>query len=29
MGRHRMNNREMSFYIDEGCGYSIDIEKTK
>lgn len=23
------NNREMSFYIDEGCGYSIDIEKTK
>jgi hypothetical protein len=19
------NNREMSFYIDEGCGYSIDI----
>lgn len=23
------NNREMSFYIDEGCGYSIDIEKAK
>lgn len=23
------NNREMSFYIDEGCGYSIDIVESK
>ena len=23
------NNKNMSFYIDEGCGYSIDIEKAK
>ena len=23
------NNREMSFYIDEGCGYSIDIVEAK
>ena len=23
------NNREMSFYIDEGCGYSIDIVESE
>jgi len=21
------SNKDMSFYLDEGCGYSIDIEK--